>query len=87
MKLHNYAADPLVKRLTELSDAATPGEWSSELSHVVKGTPSIGMYWVKPPTNDYQGVSMGSANEHDAAFVAALVNAWREGRLYVQLSA
>lgn len=87
MKLHKYADDPLVKKLTELDAAATPGEWTAELSHVVKGTPNIGMYWVKPPTGDYQGVSMGTANNCDPRFVAALVNAWREGRLTVILGA
>lgn len=30
MKLHNYADDALVKRLNELSAAATPGPWQAE---------------------------------------------------------
>ena len=87
MKLHKYADDPLVKRLSELEADATPGKWTAEFSHIVRGTPDIGMYWVKPPTNIYEGVSMGSANDHDARFVVALVNAWREGRLTVILEA
>lgn len=86
MKLHKYAEDPLVKRLNELSEAATPGRWEPVYSHIVSGTPCIGFYWLKQPTKDYQGVSVGSANDQDAALVAELVNAWREGRLTVILS-
>lgn len=66
--------------LKDLSDKATPGIWGAHRSHHVQGTP-IDMHWIKMPTNDYQGVSMGTGNEHDPQFVAALVNAYRAGLL------
>lgn len=82
MKLHKYAEDALVKRLTDLSEKATPGPWEAVRSHHVQGTPVV-MHWLKSPTDDYQGVSMGTGNDTDPQFISALVNAWREGRLYV----
>lgn len=86
MKLLSYGNDPLVRKLNGLSEAATPGKWVAEYSHHVLGTP-LGMHWIKPPQADYQGVSMGTGNENDPKFVAALVNAWREGKLYVVMEA
>lgn len=63
-----------------LSRKATPGPWEAARSHQVQGTP-VTMYWLRSPTDDYQGVSMGTGNDNDAEFIAALVNAYRDGEL------
>ena len=89
MKLHKYADDPLVKRLTELSAAATPGTWRADPKRLEIDTPHgklegpIISYLVgNKGTAPGQTVSLGSERIADHEFVAALVNAWRDGRLY-----
>src|SRR3990167_3311925 len=90
MKLGRYANDPLVKRLNELSESATPGPWQAAPKRLTvplsDGTVAQGplmSYLV-----GYQGspewltVSLVSERHADHHFVVALVNAWRAGVLY-----
>jgi len=94
MKLHNYAEDKLVKRLTELSDAATPGLWGAEPKRLTiplsNGEVAQGpvMSYLSGTISSPEGmkVSLGSERHADHHFVVALVNAWRAGRLYVVMS-
>lgn len=74
----------LEEKLTTLSAEATPGQWG--------GTPfrkevAPGMF---TPLMTYQvrtnlhTVTVGSENQADHEFVAALVNAWRAGQIRVR---
>ena len=89
MKLHKYADDPLVKRLNVLSNAATPGPWDgSDPKRIVfqgQEGPLMSYLYGDASTPEGMRVSLGSERVADHWFVAALVNAWREGRLSVNL--
>jgi hypothetical protein len=93
MKLHRYDEDALVKRLNDLSAEATPGMWQSDpkrleipLSNGMTAQGPIMSYLVgNHAAPEGMKVSLGSERLADHYFVVALVNAWRAGRLYVQL--
>lgn len=91
MKLNTYADDALVKLLSELSAAATPGNWNPDPKRLTiplrNGMTAEGplMSYLVGGAHTAAGmtVSLGSERVADHRFVAALVNAWRDGRLYV----
>ena len=87
MKLHKYDDDALVKRLSELSAKATPGPWRDPPTPtriVYQGVQGPLMSYLTGDGESVEGmkVSLGSERVADHEFVAALVNAWRDGRLY-----
>lgn len=92
MKLHKYADDPLVKRLTKLSDQATPGPWKADPKRLVMHSmgkeiqgPVMSYLVGDQTTGEGSTVSLASERHADHHLVAELVNAWREGRLYAIL--
>lgn len=90
MKLHKYADDPLVKRLNTLSEAATPGPWRCDPKRLmVNGQPGPIMSYLAGDKSTGEGMTVSLASERhaDHALVVELVNAWRAGMLYVQMTA
>lgn len=70
--------------LKELSDKATPGEWHLDYfeAHDEDGGPSETMCeGICIHTPEHEAESLISCREQEAAFIVALVNAYRSGRL------
>ena len=90
MKVNTYRSDQLVQQLDRLSADATPGTWNPnpkrleiQTAHGIVDGPIMSYMVGSQASAQGMTVSLGSERIADHEFVAALVNAWREGRLTV----